>query len=1286
MKRTISRILIATMLTTSLVPSSVIVQAKDYDESSYEIQNLDAIEFGSIDFTSDWKFYLSTTETNFVEEIVGEDGRVNNFSILKGLKDGEDGPQTDEIVQPGFDDSSWRTVQVPHDWGFEFGRTKGDANLPAGVGFYRKTFTVPKEYEGKKVSIEFDGVYMDSTVYVNGELVGEYPSGYMGFCYDISSYLNYGEENVITVRCYDKVSSSRWYAGRGIYRPVRILVDTDTRFVRNGVYLATPDIGNTYPVDQTADVLVNADVYSVKDVDNARIVATLYNPDGSVFATASSEGCALRANEKQTVSFVIPTSGAELWDTVTPDLYEAVVELYDGDEAVDSYKTSFGFKWFNASATEGFSLNGEYILLQGVNLHHENGMIGTVSEPDALMRKVQLMKDMGVNAIRTAHNPENQELMDACNKLGVMIVEESADHISGGKSAYDWGKWFNIEVPEDWAGQPDGGYPTVTLATDGEFKDAVYCWGDQHMQEMILRHRNNPCVIMWSTANELRNLSVEAPEWMTPEVLADLYGTDFNPEPVFGIDTDVIRLAQRALQVDPYHLIVQASDAYRAGVEETRTTYGEQWINVAKYLESIGGVLGTQYSVVQTVQDIRKWFPNLATCETEATHLPTGKGNYYGGGLITVSRDYTAGRVGGGGYNNGQTQLSPTREYCLKFSRDYGDINGGLFVWTGIDYMGEGMRPDIPNEPDWVTNSHHGFVDGAGFPKDSYYLFQSQWVSKDTKPMAYIVPDDWNVWSEGDDVYVEVYTNCPKAELFLNGESLGTREFVQKETTFGVSYYETDERTDDDNTNTSDVNTGGYLSPNGSYGKLHLTWTVPYAPGELKVVAYDDDGTALADYAVNTYSAPKSIILEANKETMADDGDGMIYVTASIVDENGVLCRDADTELYVDVEGAKIAAVSNGYQGEHEPWKFGGTQFTYHSQHLSHMGLMEIALQSEDPGKVTLTVYGDDLETGNITLFTVEDDEDDIIGYKDVYVRAAAGSALELPAQAEAVTKDGQVQLQDVTWKDLPDTSVAGVYEVLSDTPAKAVVTVYDITAIDPVELTVYGEAEAALPAYVHVEYSDGTTGFEPVSWEGTEGTVPGTQLKASAVITRGEDGVNVLDASRFQIRSTANYTSSGGRQAANVLDNDMASFWDNRVSNSTSLSYEILKSGDTSLKDSFLEFTWDEYQTLNHLDLYFVIGELLEDPVPQSRGWGAAAPTIRYGAVPGRIEVYSWDGMKWSPVNNTEVSFAQESLEPTSVDFDTITTNRIRVFMFNATPYTPDGTMQIAQVEAYAK
>lgn len=1286
MKRFISKLLAVMMLVSCMVPATGMAEIRPYDESSYDVQTLDAINFGSIDFTSDWKFLHQTSETEYVEEIVDANGKVSNFSIINGLKDGAEGPQTEEIIQPDFDDSGWRTVDVPHDWGYDYGRDRSVSYLPSGVGFYRKTFVAPAELEGKKISVEFDGVYMDSKVYVNGEFIGEYPSGYLGFSYDISKYLKYGEENVIVVRCSNKPSSSRWYAGRGIYRPVRILVDTDTRFVRNGVYLATPEIGTTYPVDQTADVLVSAEIYSVKDVADAKIVTTIYDAEGAVFATAASEKFALTANEKKAVDQTVATTAAKLWGIQDPNLYQAVVELYDGEEVVDSYATSFGFKWFEVSATEGFSLNGEYILLQGVNLHNENGMIGTVSEPDALLRKVQIMKDMGVNAIRTAHNPENQEFMDACNQLGVLVIQESADHISGGKSAGDWGKWFNIEVPADWAGAPEGGYPTVTLATDGEYKDAVYCWGDQHMQEMVTRNRNNVCIAMWSTANELRNLSVEAPEWMTPDVLAALYGTEWNPNPTFGIDTDVIRLAQRTLQVDPYHIIVQASDAYRAGVEETRTTYGEQWINVAKYLESIGAVLGTQYSVVNTVKDIREWFPNLATCETEAAHLLTGKGNYYGADSITVSRDYTAGRVGGGGYNNNQTQLSPTREYCLKFTRDYGDINGGMFVWTGIDYMGEGMNPTIPNEPDHITNSHHGFADAAGFPKDSYYLFQSQWVSKDVAPMAYIVPNDWNVWADGDEVKVMVYTNCPKAELFLNGESCGVREFAKKETTFGVTYYETCELTNDDATNTSETNPGGYLSPNGEYGNLHLTWNIPYAAGELKVVAYDEDGTVLTESELNTYGAPKAIELEANKETMNDDGDGMIFVTATIVDENGVLCRDADVKLSVEVEGAKIAALSNGYQGEHEPWKFGGTQFSYYSEHLTHMGMMEIALQSEDAGKVTLKVTGEDLETGYITLFTVDNDEEDVIGYKDAYIRVPVGSEVILPAQVDAVKKDGTVEAVAVTWADAPKADVAGVYEVTSDTAAKAIVTVYEIAEIAPVELDVYGAAEATLPGYVHVTYSDGLTGFEPVIWNGLEGTVAGTELKAAAAINAKESGVNLLDASLFAIDSTASFTSGATRQIANALDNDMASCWDNRVSTSTSLSYSILLAGDTSLDETWVEFNWDEYQTLNELDIYFVIGELLADVIPSSRGWGAGAATVRYAAIPERIEVYAWDGMAWNPVENAEIAFADESLEATAVSFDTVTTDRIRIFMFNATPYTVDGTIQIAQIEAYAK
>lgn len=1286
-----SKVLALLLMLTLVLPSTAMA-VKPYDEQSYEIQTLDAIDFGAIDFNSDWKFYLSTIEGNYVEEIIGANGRVSGDSLMKGLKDGEDGPQTADIIKPDFDDSSWRTVSAPHDWGFEFTpfrdptgtiTSRGAGYLPGGVGFYRKTFVVPAELEGKKISVEFDGVYMDSKVYVNGEFIGEYPDGYIGFCYDISDHLIYGGENVIAVRCSDKVSSSRWYSGRGIIRPVRILVDTDTRFVRNGVYLATPTIGDTYPVDQTADILVTADVYSVKDVAAANIVTKLYDADGEVFAEAASEAIPLAANEKATICQTVNTVNAKLWDTVTPNLYQAVVELYDGDKLVDSYETSFGFKWFTASANNGFALNGNFILIHGVNLHHENGIVGPVSEADVMYRKVKLMKDMGVNAIRTCHNPENQYLMDACNKLGVLVVEENSDKVSGGSG---WMEWYSVEVPADWAGAPDGGLPTQTLATDGTLKDAPYCWGDQHMQEMVSIHRNNVCIAMWSTANELHTPG-EVPEWATPELLKDLYAMDFNPEPQFGLDTEVIRMAQRALQIDPYHIIVQASDEFRDSVEATRARSQEQWINCARYLEAIGGVLGTQYSAVHTIEDIHKWFPNLAQLETESSYIHQGKGPYFGAELSSVSFNYTAGRLSSGGYNNPDVRLPGNRDYTMKMVRDYGMINGGHFIWTGIDNMGEGMDPQIPNEPDLAATNGNGMVDMAGFPKDVYYMHQSQWLDKETHPMVYIAPSDWNQWTEGQDVKVLVWTNCPKAELFLNGESLGVREFEEKTTEYGLKYYETHEPTSDNALNTSDVNPGGYVSPNGEYGNLYLHWYVPYTAGELKAVAYDDDGSVKAEYTVNTFSAPKTIVLEADKEAMKDDGDGYVFVTASIVDENGVVCRDADMTLYVEVEGAKIAGVSNGYQGEHECTKFGGTQYSYYSEHLSHMGLLEIAVKSEDAGKVTLKVWGDGLETGYINFFSV-DDEEGVAGYKDAYIRVPVGAELKLPEEVIAVNKDGSEEAVAANWSEAPKTDAAGLYEVESSTGAKAYVTVYEVAEIAPVTLKVYGNAEPVLPAYVNVTYSDGLTGIEAVEWNGLEGTVAGTEIKAAAVIENKEAGVNLLDASQFAIDSTASFTSGATRQIANALDNDMASCWDNRVSTSGSL-IGVNVPENTSLYDTFVEFTWDEYQTFNDLDVYFVIGDLLPDAIQEVRSryfGGGDAGIVRSAAIPANFIVQYWDGMQWIEAENLSVDVATETLTPTSVKFDTITTSRVRLFMFNATPYTEEGTIQIAQMEAYLK
>ncbi len=1304
-KQKMTAVLAGIAMTCSCIPVNVLALAEEaevkaegtevpqYDESSYEVQELDAIEYGEIDFNDNWKFYLSTTKGVYNEETVIED-KVADISVKSGLKDGEEGPQTAEIVQPDFEDSGWRTVQVPHDWGFEFARydnpeetTSGTGYLPGGVGFYRKTFTVPAEMEGKKISVEFDGVYMNSAVYVNGELVGEYPNGYMGFTYDISKYLVYGGENVITVRCQDKVPSARWYPGHGIYRPVRILVDNDTRFVQNGVYLYTPDIGKTYPADQTAELHVDSEVYSTQDVSDVTVVTTLYDEDGEVFASGASDETSLVANQVSDVDYTFTVENAELWDCDDPNLYKAVVELYHDGEVIDSYATDYGFKWFEVTATEGAKLNGEFIMLNGVNIHHENGMIGTVSEPDALERKVKIMKEMGVNAIRTSHNPESVEFLNACNRQGVMVLEEAADFVTGGKGGANWGQWFSDEVPEDWAGIRDGGLPSVTLATDGQLKEAPYCWGDENIQEMVRRHRNNPCIIMWSTANELRNIS-EAPEWATDELMKDLYATESDPNPVFGINTEMIRLAQRVLQEDPYHIIVQATDVFRNGVEASKEEYGEQWINGAKYLESIGGVLGTQYSVKQTYEDIRKNFPNLATMETEASLVHTARGSYYGGKEIIISRDMTAGMLGGGGYGNGS--YTPYREYSIKNVRDHGDINLGQFVWTGIDYMGEGWNTKIENEPDMVATGHHGLVEISGTPKDAYYLFQSQWTSKEDAPMAHLVPADWNKWAQGQSVPVLVYTNCPKAELFLNGESLGVRSFDKKVTRFGMEYYETSENTDDDKSNTSDVNTGGYVSPTGTYGNLHLSWDVPYEAGELKVVAYDEDGTVLAEDIVATHSYPKSVKLEADKMVMKADGEGMIYITASIVDENGYLCRDASDLVKVEVSGAKIAGISNGYQGEYEAWKYNGTQYSYYTEHTAHIGSVVFALKSEGAGAVNVKVYGDDLEPGYLTVYAQADEADDIIGYEETHIRVPVGKELVLPEKVTAVLKNGETAEEDAEWTTIPTTETAGEYEAEAANGAKAYISVYEITEIEPVELVVYGNVDPVLPELVSVTCSDGVTEYVPVTWNGLEGSIEGTDKTMTATVEKSdEEQVNLADSSRFEMKATANFTSADIRQAINVTDGRLDTFWDNRVAVSRSLAFDISIQRETSLDVSYVELDWADYQTINKLNLYFNIGDILEDAdgkVP-SRDFfqNGSSDTPLQTAMPEKIQVEYWDGSSWKIVDESETVFAEESQKATVVTFDTVTAKRLRIHMYNATPYTPEGTIQLCEVEAFA-
>jgi len=388
-------------------------------------------------------------------------------------------------MMPAFDDSGWRTVDVPHDWSGEgrFGAeyASGSGYAPGGIGWYRKHFKLDEANRGKLVVIEFDGVYHNSEVWINGHFVGRRPYGYSSFQYDLTRHLRFADdENVLAGRGdHTKFADSRWYTGSGIYRHVRLHITDKLHIGQWGVYVTTPEVSESSTTIRVETVVRNDHDQTVTLSLESNIVA----PDGRAVASLSQSG-SLDANAEQTFVPQIKIPNPQLWSVKSPHMYTLRSVLKAGDEIVQEVSTPFGIRTIAFDPDKGFFLNGKAVKLKGVCLHHDAGCLGAAVPDKVLERRLRLMKDLGANAIRTSHNPPAPELLDMCDRLGLLVKDEAFDEFTPPKN-----KWV-----EGWnAGQPSKfGYGEVFTE-----------WSVRDMEDLVRRDRNHPCVIMWSIGNEI---------------------------------------------------------------------------------------------------------------------------------------------------------------------------------------------------------------------------------------------------------------------------------------------------------------------------------------------------------------------------------------------------------------------------------------------------------------------------------------------------------------------------------------------------------------------------------------------------------------------------------------------------------------------------------------------------------------------------------------------------------------------------------------------------------------
>lgn len=790
--------------------------------------------------------------------------------------------------QTSFDDSGWRKLDLPHDWAIEgpFDR-KYDCRMGAlpvnGTGWYRKHFTMPATAKGKVVRIEFEGAMYNSHVWVNGEKVGHRPYGYIGFEFDISKYLKYdGSENVIAVRLTPEDYSSRWYPGAGLYRSVWLKVDEPVYIDLWGTYITTPTATDAKGVVQHETTIVNK---SSKD-KTVKVSHKYFDANGKMVAENSEEIVA-KAGEKTWSGTYTNILNPKLWNVYQPNLYAAVTTISVGDKVLDTYKSTFGIRHITFDAN-GFYINRKQVRFNGVNLHHDNGALGAAVYKRADQRKLEILKEMGVNAIRCSHNPPSREFLEVCDEMGIMVIDE----------AYDC--W---EIPK-----VKNGYNKI-------FPE----WGERDLQDMILRDRSHPSVIMWSIGNEIKEQHKPTIGWKMAKELNAI-----------------------CKQFDTSRPTTAGFNSFPAAYDYNMV----QQVDIA----------GANYKAVK-YQWIKENYPDLPLYGSETSGVASSRGVYHypvekyekHESLHVTSYDIV-----------GPVWVYPP-DIEFHFQKEVPSILGE-FIWTGFDYLGEtspyGGLDNIDNDGHWNSDypsrsSYFGAVDLAGFPKDRFYQYQSQWT---TKPMIHLMPH-WNLGKEmeGETIPVYCYTNCDEAELFVNGKSMGRKVKGKDLTTRIVDFLRYEPKTFD----------SPYL----------LSWDVEYQPGEIKVVGYKN-GKAIQEKEMKTAGKAKQIKLSVDRSTIDADGKDLAYVTVEIQDKDGNFCPLADNLVTFEVTGAgKIVGVDNGNQISLESFK--------DNKRKAFNGLALVILNSNEneAGTIKLVAKSKGLKDAEV-LITASEKSNHNLGHK----------------------------------------------------------------------------------------------------------------------------------------------------------------------------------------------------------------------------------------------------------------------------------------------------------------
>ncbi|MBY0114727.1 glycoside hydrolase family 2 TIM barrel-domain containing protein [Paenibacillus xylanexedens] len=783
----------------------------------------------------------------------------------------------------------YEPVELPHDW-----LIYNTLELyEDSIGWYRKTFHYTKDEQ--QLLLCFDGVYMDSSVYVNGQLVGEWKYGYSAFEHEITNALVEGD-NEIVVKVVHQSPNSRWYSGAGIYRHVWLKTRDRNHIVTDGTYVSIQQQPDGWQVEVDTEL-------NLEQNQQAELVHTILY-EGQVVAasqanvTASVVEEAVAATDSQQLIVVNPN----LWSPDAPHLYELVTELRltsddQEDRTVESVSQRIGFRDIKLDANEGFHLNGVKMKLNGVCEHHDLGALGAAFNLTALRRRFVLLKEMGVNAIRTAHNMPAKEFMELADEMGMLVVSEAFDMWERAKTPYDYARFF----PE---------------------------WVHTDVKSWVKRDRNHASLIMWSIGNEIYDTHADERGQEVTRMLMD-YVLEFDPKGNAGVTIGSNYM--------PWENAQKCADIVKlAGYNYAEKYYDKHHEEHPDWI-----IYGSETSSVVQSRGIY--------------HFPFEQ-------PILADDDEQCSALG----NSTTSWGAKSAEYCILAERDT-PYSLGQFLWTGFDYIGEPT-------PYHTKNSYFGQLDTATFPKDSYYIYQAAWTDYKKSPMVHLFPY-WD-FSPGQIIDVRVCSNAPKIELQLNGKTIGT--------------YDIDHA-------------------NGT--QLSGWWKVPYEEGELKAIAYDENGQIIATDVQRSYTDAKKIRLQADREQLQANGTDLIFVEIDVEDEAGNPVHNANNRVQVQVTGAgRLLGLDNGDSTDYDPYK--GL-----SRRLFSGKLMAIIGATNEPGTVRIEVSSEGLE-GAVAEFESRIVDAELVDEKlakAVFMNneerpVLTGNAQEIPLRKiEIISKAGQL-------------------------------------------------------------------------------------------------------------------------------------------------------------------------------------------------------------------------------------------------------------------------------------